>query len=205
VTGTTQIFYEKAFLASDVADSFMSYFWRHMPWEQREGAPRREAWFNPFDMPYTYGQGEFARTYEAHPLGLTESCSDSGKTLWRIMNAINQQYGARFDCCFVNGYEHGRQHLGWHADDSPEMEHDHPIAVVSLGSEREIWFRPKGDNSGENVHKTLLEHGSLLIMPRDFQRYYQHRIPKSSRADCGPRISLTYRKLSPYAFDQHFA
>jgi alkylated DNA repair dioxygenase AlkB len=197
--------YIPQFMSKGVADKWMQRLWAELPWEQRDGAPRRECWFNPFDMPYTYGTGEFARTYEAHPLGLTESCSDMGKVLWYLMNGISTAYGACFDCCFVNGYEHGRQHLGWHADDSPEMEHDHPIAVVSLGSEREIWFRPKGDNSGENVTKQLLGHGSLLVMPAGFQREYQHRIPKSSVADCGPRLSLTYRKLSAFAFDRHFA
>lgn len=166
--------------------------WRMMPWEQREGAPRREAWFNPYGLPYTYGTGEYARTYEAHPL--------DGETVasWAIselMQRLNEQHGDSYDCCFVNGYEHGRQHLGWHADDSPEMDMSHPIATVSLGAEREIWFRRKGDDSGENVDKLSLKNGSVAVMAEGMQRDWQHRIPKSSVADCGPRISLTYRRL----------
>jgi len=34
-----------------------------------------------------------------------------------------------------------------------------------------------------------------FFMHAGMQRDWQHRIPKSSNADCGPRISLTYRKL----------
>lgn len=90
--------------------------WKSLPWEQREGAPRRECWFNPYGLPYTYGQGEFARTYQAHPMDRLE----------RLLDGLNATEGTTFDCCFINGYEHGRQHLGWHADDSPEMDHDHP-------------------------------------------------------------------------------
>lgn len=166
--------------------------WDMMPWEKREGAPRREAWFNPYDMPYTYGTGEYARTYAAHPLN-----DDGGVPAWiigSIMQRLND-LGDSYDCCFVNGYENGRQHLGWHADDSPEMDTNHPIATVSLGAEREIWFRRKGDDTGAHVEKLLLKNGSAAIMSEHMQEEWQHRIPKSSVADCGPRLSLTYRKL----------
>jgi alkylated DNA repair dioxygenase AlkB len=168
------------------ADTLFDFMWRYLPWEQREGAPRRECWFNPYGQPYTYGTGEFARTYQAHPWA---------QMIDQIAEILNGTYFAAFDCCFVNGYEHGRQHLGWHADDSPEMDLDHPIAIVSLGAPREIWFRPTGDKSGENVDKLLLGSGSVALMSAGMQREWQHRIPKSSVADCGPRLSLTYRRL----------
>lgn len=170
-----------------------NYLWEHTPWEQREGAPRREAWFNPYGQPYTYGSGDHARTYEAHPL--TALAPDAAGGIYRIMCSLNQATGASYDCCFVNGYEHGRQHLGWHSDDSPEMDANHPIATVSLGAEREIWFRPIGDQSGANVEKMMLASGSAAIMGAGMQQGWQHRIPKSSRVDCGPRLSLTYRRL----------
>jgi len=175
-------------------DLCFSELWTHLPWEQRDGAPRRECWFNPYGMPYTYGSGEHARTYEAHEFSLEEG-SPSSSLVYAIMLVLNAQQGTCFDCCFVNGYEHGRQHLGWHADDSPEMDMDHPIATVSLGAPREIWFRRKGDSSGSRVDKLLLGNGSAAIMAAGMQRDWQHRIPKSDKADCGPRISLTYRKL----------
>lgn len=165
--------------------------WDIMPWEQRDGAPRREAWFNPYGEPYTYGSGEHARTYEAHDLHAEQG---PGWFIHQVMNALNEQ-GTSYDCCFVNGYKHGRDHLGWHSDDSPEMDMDHPIATVSLGAEREIWFRRKDDASGQNVEKLMLGDGSVAIMGAGMQRDWQHRIPKSSDVNCGPRISLTYRRL----------
>jgi alkylated DNA repair dioxygenase AlkB len=169
------------------ADNWFFRLWASLPWEHREGAPRREFWSNPYDFPYTYGTGEFARTYKAHPM--------TGLILRGAM-MLNGSFTVKgFDCCFVNGYEHGREHLGWHADDSPEMDHDHPIAVISVGEEREIWFRRKGDQSGEAVEKLTLGNGSCVLMHAGMQREWQHRIPKSSKADCGPRISLTYRRL----------
>lgn len=183
--------YSPGFVPGDHVDRI----WDTMPWENREGAPRYEAWMNDYALPYTYGHGEHARTYEAMPAWhpMVDALRD-----W-----INFVLDARFDCCFVNGYAHGRQHLGWHADDSPEMDMDHPIAVVSFGAEREIWFRPKlapGFNRSQNVtdwglEKQLLGNGSMLVMHAGMQREWQHRIPKSPVADCGRRVSLTFRKL----------
>lgn len=172
--------------------------WNALPWEHRDGAPRRECWFNSYGQPYTYGTGEYARTYVAHDLSPT--AEKSGWLVWEVLNRLNGMFDDNFDCCFVNGYEHGRQHLGWHSDDSPEMDMDHPIAVVSLGAEREIWFRERpnmlsGDGL-DDIHKMPLANGSVLLMKAGMQRDWQHRIPKSPRGeDCPPRLSLTFRRL----------
>lgn len=99
-----------------------------------------------------------------------------------------------FEVCFLNRYLDQSDHLGWHADDSPEMDDARPIAVISLGVEREIWFRPipvKGEPPQE-VSKVRLGHGSLFLMHPGMQETHQHRIPKASSL-CGERISLTFR------------
>lgn len=191
--------YDCQFIGHGRAGALQHLYWELLPWENREGAPRRECWFNPYGLPYTYGSGEYARTYQAHGFD-----GAAGMSIQSMIELLNHRYGASFDCCFVNGYAHGRQHLGWHADDSPEMAHEHPIAVVSLGAEREIWLRktvpptpsaePLAPGVGD-VYRMPLAHGSLLLMHAGMQREWQHRIPKSPVTDCGPRISLTFRKL----------
>ena len=73
------------------------------------------------------------------------------------------------------------------------MDLDHPIAVVSLGAEREIWWKDKhfkGTIPQEN--RQLLKNGSLFIMPAGFQNDHLHKIPRCDRP-CGIRISLTFR------------
>lgn len=145
--------------------------------------PRKEYYVHDDGLAYTYGTGPFARTYESQP---DHDC------IREIRAALAQELGIHFDVVFLNLYEHERHHLGWHADDSPEMSDDHPIVTVSLGAEREIWFRPN-DNIQE-VTKLKLEHGSACVMLPGVQDTHQHRIPKHDRV-CGPRISLTYRKF----------
>lgn len=157
---------------------------REIPWEQRDSTPRRESWMSALGEDYTYGSGAGVRTYKANilpPLIATFICD-----FVRSRDII-------FDACFANRYEDHRQHLGWHADDSPEMDDARPIGIVSFGAAREIWFKPNS-GSHEDVEKLLLEPGSLVLMPPGMQDTHQHRIPKHS-APCGPRISLTFRGL----------
>lgn len=147
--------------------------------------PRKEYYWHAQGLPYTYGIDRFARTYHSqqlHPI------------IKMISDKLADQLGVIFDVVFLNRYDNELDHLGWHADDSPEMSDDHPIVTVSLGAEREIWFRPIDDL--KNITKLKLEHGSACIMLPGMQDTHHHRIPKSDRV-CGPRISLTFRVFVP--------
>lgn len=148
-----------------------------------ETVPRKEYYVHNTGLPYAYGQGKFSRTYQSQP---------THPIIEDIRVALLGWLNVEFDVVFLNLYEHERHHLGWHADDSPEMSDDHPIVTVSLGAEREIWFRPNEDPT--NVSKVLLHNGSACAMLPGMQDTHQHRIPKCDRV-CGPRISLTFRKF----------
>lgn len=155
--------------------------------EHRDNAPRLEYYMNDFKVPYTYGIGSFAKTFEPrpwHPL------------IMAIRKDLENLLGVAFEVCFINRYEHHQHHLGWHADDSPEMDDGRPIVTVSLGAERQIWFRRNGDTNPDSFTKLTLPNGSACIMPPGFQDTHQHRIPKHDR-ECGPRISLTFRGYVP--------
>ena len=156
--------------------------WDHLPWEKREDAPRLEYWQNNYGHPYTYGRGAGERTYE---------CREWDGFIKSTMENINSQFGFALDCCFVNGYRDSTDALGWHADDSPEMDPTQPVLSLSLGAERDIMLR---DNTTREIERVSLGHGSLLIMGPGFQQTHQHKIPKAGR-EVGPRISLTYRGL----------
>lgn len=206
----TPIVYRPDFLGPATADYFFDTLWKELEWVRLGSTPRREYYCSRMDnpQPYTYGSGAHARTYQPQPL---HKCL---LTVWSLLEGLS---GHRFEVCFLNGYEDGRDHLGWHADDSPEMDDDRPIAIVSLGAEREIWFResPRKVTLGPGVltfgdtrtkiaslevdvspgvtDRLLLQHGSLCLMQPGMQDTHQHRIPKSPLHDCGPRISFTFR------------
>jgi len=134
---------------------------------------------------YTYGEGRGERTYVSVPFAP-----------W-VLNVIGHLLvsglGDRYNVCFLNRYVDERRHLGWHSDDSPEMDPDHPIAVVSLGQAREIWWRELGAGVGA-TRRQLLENGSAFVMPGGFQRTHEHRIPKGGHK-MSERVSLTFRRF----------
>ena len=143
---------------------------------------RRECFMS--DEPREYQYIEDGPIYESipfHPL------------VKEIMGKINKEFGYKLDVCFLNFYKDQRKALGWHADDSHPIDQTQPIAVVSFGSEREIWWKPM-DYKGEIPSKwrQLLNDGSLFIMPSGMQDTHKHKIPKHDR-ECGARVSLTFR------------
>lgn len=184
-----------------------------LSWERRENTPRYEYYCNDVNIPYTYGVAKYARTYTPQPYN---------DALLAIKQQLQTYTNTIYEVCFLNRYKDQSDHLGWHADDSPEMDDTRPIAIISLGVEREIWFRPHPINDGKCVAcngsghydnngspkcsacngtgrgdplpttKLLLQHGSLCLMHAGMQDTHQHRIPKAGKI-CGERISLTVR------------
>jgi len=157
----------------------------NLPWERRSDAPRFECWMTDLAVPYSYGRGAGLRTYTPNPM------PDYVKT---VHDQIFRLVGWTFNCCFANGYVGPRDHLGWHADDSPEMDNSSPIAVVSFGIPRAIQFKKK--DTPNNIFTVKLEPGSVLVMHPWMQTTHLHRIPKSDMYDPNAhRISLTFRNL----------
>lgn len=146
---------------------------------------RRECFMANSDIEYSYLDHSGAPTYNSTPMiPIVKS----------IMEKVNEKLGTSLDICFLNMYVSSRNGLGWHADDSHSIDHNDGIAVVSFGAEREIWWKEKGEKGVvPDENKRKLENGSLFYMPPGFQDTHLHRIPKHDR-DCGPRVSLTFRK-----------
>ena len=150
-----------------------------------ERSARKEYFMSDVPREYSYGnRNKDDVVYKSQEF--TEQVS----RVLRILNVVKN-----YNVCFLNRYENEKQHLGWHADDFPGMDSEHPIVVVSLGAEREIYWKEQGFK-GEvpDSNKQLLEHGSIWTMPGGFQEKYFHKIPKHDKP-CGIRISLTFRSF----------
>lgn len=177
-------------------DTIFTSLRNELDWVQVDKVPRKEYYVNLNNTPYTYGTEPFARTYAPqamHPM------------LQEVWLELELETATAFEVCFLNMYEDERCQLGWHADDSPEMDDSRPIAIVTVGAVREIWFRENpidissGFSSKKLFSKPLVErlslgHGSLCLMSPGMQDTHQHRIPKADRIS-GPRISMTFRGI----------
>lgn len=157
-------------------------YWLGLPWEDR-GAPRREAFVALSPVAYTYGKGAGIRTYNSSPVPLF---------MLDFWKDAEEFAGCKYELCFCNGYSDEKDHLGWHADDSDSVDDERPILIVSIGAEREIYFR---DNERTYIERLKLGNGSGTLMKAGMQDTHQHKIPKHS-AKCGPRISFTFRGLA---------
>ena len=87
-------------------------------------------------------------------------------------------------------YRDGRDSVAWHADDRGHGKYrDTMVAILSLGSPRQLMLRPRG--GGASIRR-LLHHGDLLVMGGSCQRTWEHAIPKTARP-VGPRMSIQFR------------
>ena len=147
----------------------------------QRAVPRLVAWHGDPGARYTYS----GTLHE--PLPWTEA-------LERVRHRVLELTGEAFNAVLLNLYRDGRDGMGWHSDDEPELGPAPVIASVSLGAARRFCLRHKG-------HKDLkvdltLEHGSLLLMAGQTQRRWVHALPKTSRP-VGERINLTFRQVQP--------
>ena len=164
-------------------DGLLNHLLNDLDWLEVTSA-RKEYFMSNQTVPYTYGVGTAARTYTSKPY--TTQIND-------LLVKLNNDYNCNYNVCFLNRYDNAKNALGWHSDDSPEMNTNHDIAVISFGAEREIWWKDKqfkGEIPKEN--RQLLGNGSLFIMPAHFQENHYHKIPRCDR-ECPVRVSLTFR------------
>jgi alkylated DNA repair dioxygenase AlkB len=165
-------------------DAVFSALWNDLAWLRVGSTPRREYFVSDIGKPYTYGRGAGVRTYEAQP---------EHPAMRPLREKLEDLTGCSFEILFLNGYETSRDALGWHADDSPEMDDARPIAIVSLGAARDILFTEQARVKDVSSYTRMrLQPGSLCLMAPGMQDTHFHRIPKAG-FECGPRISLTYR------------
>ena len=176
--------YHPFFLTREESDQFLSVFLDAVPWQQNKVTmyekeiitPRLSAWFG--DRPI---REDDKRT----PVPWTPELLD-------IKGKIEKVTGMEFHGVLLNFYRDGNDSVAWHADKDTIPGLKTEIASLSLGEERNFDFRNKENHRSR--YSLKLQHGSLLLMKGDLQKYWEHRIAKSA-VPMKPRINLTFRKV----------
>lgn len=106
-----------------------------------------------------------------------------------IKAAVEDASGHTFNSVLLNYYRDGRDSMGMHSDDEPELGRNPVIASVSFGAPRTFIMRHK---QTKQTVKLALTSGSMLLMRGATQHFWLHGINKSARVT-GPRINLTFR------------
>lgn len=144
--------------------------------------PRRQVWMGDAHCSYRYSGTTFI-PQPWHP------------ALQMLAQRLSAWLGQPFNCVLLNFYADGQQHMGWHADNEPELGHDPVIASISLGATRR--FELKHRSEGWQLALDL-PCGSLLLMADGCQQHWLHRLPKQSRVS-DPRLNLTFRYIEAKA------
>lgn len=174
------LLYRDGFFDEDLIDSLIN----DVDWIN-ETKMRKECFMSDSEIEYSYLDYSGAPVYTSRPFLAKVK---------EVMENVNSELGTSLDICFLNLYMNDRNGLGWHSDDSHTIDQNEGIAVVSFGAEREIWWKKKGEKGTvPESNRRLLGNGSLFYMPPGFQDTHLHRIPKWDK-ECGPRVSLTFRK-----------
>ena len=171
-------------------DALMQQLTDDIQWRQEDitlfGKPYRQprliAWHGDDKASYRYS----GRVYE--PQTWTD-------LLWQLKHRVEAASGSQFNSVLLNLYRDGRDSMGLHADDEPELGPEPVIASLSLGATRTLYFKHRF-RQGLATLRVPLSSGSLLVMRGSTQQYWKHGIRKLSR-QCGPRINLTFRCIVP--------
>lgn len=179
-------------LPAGEADALFARLRQEIPWEchrirmfgREVDSPRLSCWIGDADAVYTYSRTRF----EPRPWL---------SALQPLRTRLRETLGVAFNSVLANLYRDGRDRMGWHSDDEPELGPSPVIASVSLGATRRFSLKPKAGGASRGLD---LPHGSLLVMAGDTQAAWRHALAGTARA-VGPRINLTFRRILGPASD----
>lgn len=149
-------------------------------WGQTHPLPRLTCWMADPGCSYTYS-------------GLRNAPTPWTEAVAHLRSLVEAQAGCRFNSLLLNLYRDGRDRMGWHADDEPELDPEAPIASLSLGATRAFHLRPRRPIDGQRPTLSLeLGDGDLLLMDPPTQRHWLHQLPPRLRIQ-EARLNLTFR------------
>lgn len=168
------------------ASSFFERLKAETPWEsetltlfgRKVTAPRLISWHGDAGTAYGYS-------------GVRHEPKPWTPALRQLKARVEKAAGVRFNSALLNLYRDGRDGMGWHADDEPELGPRPVIASLSLGATRRFQLRRK---DGTETLDYELASGDLLLMKGDSQRLWRHRVPKTAKKVL-PRINVTFRRI----------
>jgi len=142
--------------------------------------PRLSAWYGDPGASYAYS-------------GLRLEPKPWLPALRDIRSRLASTTGCRFNGVLLNLYRDGRDSMGWHSDDEPELGEEPTIASLSFGGTRRFLLRHRTRPELDTL-ELLPSHGSLILMAGTTQAAWKHAVPKTARP-AAPRLNLTFRTI----------
>ncbi|MGH8084247.1 MAG: alpha-ketoglutarate-dependent dioxygenase AlkB family protein [Lysobacter sp.] len=184
-----EVAFDPHWLAPAAADALFAALRDDIAWEvhrirlfgREVDSPRLSCWMGDPGAAYRYSGTRF----EPRPWP---------SALRPIRDRLADELGVGFNSVLANLYRDGRDAMGWHSDDEPELGPAPVIASISLGAARRFVLKPRREPDRKLAME--LGHGSLLLMAGLTQRNYRHALPRTAKP-VGARINLTFRRVVP--------
>ena len=188
--------FDPHWLTATAADALFADLHAAIPWETHRlrifgrelDSPRLSCWIGDPGAAYTYSRTRF----EPRPWP---------PALAFVRARLQADLGAGFNSVLANLYRDGRDSMGWHSDDEPELGAEPVIASLSLGATRRFTLKRRADHPEpvEGRHASAkfaieLPHGSLFVMRGATQHHWRHALPRTAKP-CGERLNLTFRRV----------
>ncbi len=138
--------------------------------------PRKTSFLSESNIKYTYS-------------GLTHIGNGWPEWFLPLLKQVSIESDAKFNGCLINLYRDGKDRMGWHSDDEPEIDASKPITSLSFGTQRDFCLKHRFENFRESLP---LANGDLLIMHPNCQKHWLHSIPIRKKVN-QPRINITFR------------
>ncbi|KAL5257974.1 hypothetical protein ACHWQZ_G012807 [Mnemiopsis leidyi] len=143
--------------------------------------PNRQAvYFGEFDYEYSGGKHE-AKAIPPNSY-LASICS--------YLEVLLPNYD--YNSTLINYYTNGSDYIPRHSDNEDCINEDSYILTLSLGSTRTMRFTETVSNT--TVADVELKHGSILVMSKQSQQYFQHEL-LANPDNTDSRVSVTFRRI----------
>jgi alkylated DNA repair dioxygenase AlkB len=170
-----RIEYTPALIDAGTAQSWFAQLRVEVSWR----TDRRQMYDREVDVPRLLGHYRLDPAPPSTPPALLDAAA-------RVIARLD----VPFNSVGLNLYRNGRDSVAPHNDHLYDIRKGFPIALLSLGSTRQMTIRTKAAPR-RSMHIDL-EPGSLLVMDYETQLHYTHAVPKT-KEDVGERISLAFR------------
>ncbi|WP_242109675.1 alpha-ketoglutarate-dependent dioxygenase AlkB family protein [Luteimonas aquatica] len=169
------------------ADALFAALRADVPWQvhrirlfgREVDSPRLSCWIGDPGAVYVYS-------------GMRHAPEPWPPALRAVRARLTRTLAHPFNSVLANLYRDGRDAMGWHSDDEPELGPEPLIASLSLGATRRFSLKRRAGPAAKCTVE--LEHGSMLLMAAATQRHYRHALPRTGRP-VGERINLTFRRI----------
>ncbi|MBK8394571.1 MAG: alpha-ketoglutarate-dependent dioxygenase AlkB [Leptospiraceae bacterium] len=182
-----EVFLFQNYFTDSESDYYLNFLQKNINWQQDKiwmynkyiDIPRLNAWYGEAGKNYSYS-------------GIPMKPNPWLPQLLEIKEKIEKVAKVNFTSVLINLYRDGKDSVDWHSDDEIELGNNPVIGSVSFGANR--FFKLRHLQNKVLKKDIELSHGSFLLMQKDTQHFWEHKIPKTTK-QVKPRINLTFRVI----------